>query len=1065
MNYINNLGEFDSLADVWKEYPYGGKEGDYVVINGVNVAWNKYTTNWGADTGMPDVNNEVNGDFLVKRDLRVGGEIINKDLKWIKEATVLNKGYFRTVNDLKRSYPVATAGSKAYVGSDYPYAIYLWDGKNAAWVDSGEYFDDSLKNKGYFATVEALQAAYPIAVSGSKAYVGVTYPFAIYLWDATTSTWMDSGETGGEESVDLGDYYTKKETDAKVAELESEGNRNRIYLEDIDAVIAELPMNTTTWQRTLYISLNAGDVIHITPILSGITSLDGVYLYFADGEREAIYSWKDGRTEAVNINKKVTSIGFYYSAGSPTTDYVRFHLANRAVLEKEFENIHADIETVKSMSDVSYINKNIFLELGGLNATGGATPVNDRVRSMNYVSAPITIRTNDAYMVKYVCRYKVDASGKISFDSEIYVDNPIWQTIDTSYVYKIVFGKKSNAIFEQSEFSEIISEYDSEYEQISKRIASEIGVISSYVDSYNISFAVDVAKLSIINTKVHPFKAKAGDSLIINFLYSDILSDIAGFYLVNADGTTEAIYSPPLTTEILLTKDIVGFKYYIDASNIVADGVITTRIRNRANLRDIAEKLDWIEENGKNLVRVNAKNKGFYSNGAFIEYSDGYSTNSENCGRWRIMTAPSYKKIHATLGFNALTDLAIGFYKDVVIHKDAYIKEVSVPSKYGVQTYDIDIPSEAKMIVVLNRNGSLPADEVSIEISMEIKDFVESELSASDYSANLVVPNWYKEYGYLDNKIKRINDLVRDCAGHGDAFIFVTDEHIDYLAKNFRSPALIKYIMDKCPISKVFHGGDCCDGQDDLLHFFVDSLKATSEFGFHSVMGNHEYKNAQTDSSLYSYFSWFNKDQVGSENDRNYYYVDNLQQKIRYIVLNAFAQSEKAKNEDVNGDGTLSEVASYGYENEQMEWLNNALDIDSTWTIIVVTHVLADIRMADDSIYYDSNAASAYRILNEHNASGKAKIAFVIQGHTHRDRLILSDGKIPIIITTCDACVAYENDINVDRTPYTINEQAFDVVVLDKKKRQAIAVRIGAPALDGVNGVAGSAVEERVITW
>ena len=222
MNYINNLGEFDSLADVWKEYPYGGKEGDYVVINGVNVAWNKYTTNWGADTEMPDVNNEVNGDFIVKRDLRVGGEIINKDLKWIKEATVLNKGYFKTVDDLKRSYPAATAGSKAYVGSDYHYAIYLWDGKNAAWVDSGEYFDNSLRNKGYFATVEALQAAYPIAVSGSKAYVGVTYPYAIYLWDAATSAWMDSGETGGEESVDLGDYYTKEETDEKVAELESE---------------------------------------------------------------------------------------------------------------------------------------------------------------------------------------------------------------------------------------------------------------------------------------------------------------------------------------------------------------------------------------------------------------------------------------------------------------------------------------------------------------------------------------------------------------------------------------------------------------------------------------------------------------------------------------------------------------------------------------------------------------------------------------------------------------------------------------------------------------------------
>jgi 3',5'-cyclic AMP phosphodiesterase CpdA len=273
--------------------------------------------------------------------------------------------------------------------------------------------------------------------------------------------------------------------------------------------------------------------------------------------------------------------------------------------------------------------------------------------------------------------------------------------------------------------------------------------------------------------------------------------------------------------------------------------------------------------------------------------------------------------------------------------------------------------------------------------------------------------------------------------------------------------------MDKCPISKVFHGGDCCNGQDDLIQFFVNCMRATSPFGFYSTMGNHEYMNVQTDSSLYSYFSWFNNNQIGSVNDRNYYYVDNVQQKIRYVVLNAFAQSEKTNNKDSNGNGVLSEGASDGYENEQLVWLQNeALNVDSTWTIIIVTHVLANIVMANDAIYYDANAAKAYQVLNEHNQkSDKGKIAFVIHGHTHRDRLVLSNGKIPIVITTCDACIAYDNDINVDRSAGTINEQAFDVVVVDKKKKNAIAVRIGAPALDGVNEVPGSAVEERIVTW
>lgn len=70
------------------------------------------------------------------------------------------------------------------------------------------------KNKGYFATAESLVNAYPTASAGSIAYVGSSYPYAIYVWNGS---WVDSGETGGEESVPLGDYYTKEET-ARVVE-------------------------------------------------------------------------------------------------------------------------------------------------------------------------------------------------------------------------------------------------------------------------------------------------------------------------------------------------------------------------------------------------------------------------------------------------------------------------------------------------------------------------------------------------------------------------------------------------------------------------------------------------------------------------------------------------------------------------------------------------------------------------------------------------------------------------------------------------------------------------------
>lgn len=71
------------------------------------------------------------------------------------------------------------------------------------------------KSKGYFKTLAALQEAFPTASAGSKAYVGVKYPYYIYLWES--NGWVNTNQSGGDENVVLEDYYTKEET-AKVVE-------------------------------------------------------------------------------------------------------------------------------------------------------------------------------------------------------------------------------------------------------------------------------------------------------------------------------------------------------------------------------------------------------------------------------------------------------------------------------------------------------------------------------------------------------------------------------------------------------------------------------------------------------------------------------------------------------------------------------------------------------------------------------------------------------------------------------------------------------------------------------
>lgn len=75
--------------------------------------------------------------------------------------------------------------------------------------------NSTYKNKGYFKTLADLQGQYPTTSSGSIAWVGTAYPFTLYRWDG--SAWVTDGTTGGDESLDLSQYYTKEEVNEAIA--------------------------------------------------------------------------------------------------------------------------------------------------------------------------------------------------------------------------------------------------------------------------------------------------------------------------------------------------------------------------------------------------------------------------------------------------------------------------------------------------------------------------------------------------------------------------------------------------------------------------------------------------------------------------------------------------------------------------------------------------------------------------------------------------------------------------------------------------------------------------------
>lgn len=85
--------------------------------------------------------------------------------------------------------------------------------------------DVTSNNKGYFLSLEKLKAAYPTANEGSKAYVGSNYPYQIYLYETSMGGWHYTEETGGDDAFNAGEFYTRTEIDQQHEVINNEISR------------------------------------------------------------------------------------------------------------------------------------------------------------------------------------------------------------------------------------------------------------------------------------------------------------------------------------------------------------------------------------------------------------------------------------------------------------------------------------------------------------------------------------------------------------------------------------------------------------------------------------------------------------------------------------------------------------------------------------------------------------------------------------------------------------------------------------------------------------------------
>ena len=312
------------------------------------------------------------------------------------------------------------------------------------------------------------------------------------------------------------------------------------------------------------------------------------------------------------------------------------------------------------------------------------------------------------------------------------------------------------------------------------------------------------------------------------------------------------------------------------------------------------------------------------------------------------------------------------------------------------------------------------------------------------------LPSYYNEY--LNERASDIVDAMEQMADC-EAFFWITDIHWEPDLNARLSPSMIRYLSDKTGIDKILNGGDTgnssviCSNAIDRLRDAIGSDKV------YSVNGNHEINDASRYERPYERVHRLLRghcsDIVYGDKNKSYFYFENAVSKTRYIGLSTYGLF-------------INNHYKSDYTDEQLLWLTEtALDVEEGWTIVIFTHALyvVDPYVNSCSVLSQSfvDAIDFYQ--------GKGKIACVLMGDSHIDRVHKGKTGVPYIISQCDRTEPYKGENNVERVSGTISENHFEVVLIDKVKQEVRLYAIGSDARDGVDNEPGEIVDVRILKY
>lgn len=293
----------------------------------------------------------------------------------------------------------------------------------------------------------------------------------------------------------------------------------------------------------------------------------------------------------------------------------------------------------------------------------------------------------------------------------------------------------------------------------------------------------------------------------------------------------------------------------------------------------------------------------------------------------------------------------------------------------------------------------------------------------------------------IQDKINQANHYRRNntkplCLAH------ISDLHLDKI----RLQRFTNFINNIKNIDDAICTGDMTNNYSDGMTYW-DSVSGTERIltciGNHDGLANHNvdwYSGQCTMLEAYNKFinPYISNWNVTHDVGKTYYYKDYNSEKIRLIVLDSMRSGTDATNQNTWLESVLSSAKSKGYS---VVCATHCVPQTSKVNYIDCSFNSINLKYEDE---YDTCVTNTiYQQTVQNFIDDDGKFITWICGHTHVD-FVYTTSEFPNQLWIVVACGLLSNNLDIDRTDGTKNQDAFNILTFDTNTELVKVIRVGA---------------------